>query len=1187
MKRDDHFNKIRAMRCRCLLSLMAGVGLWLHPVVIWGQTDNLRSVKDIEAFSGSAGAKELLSKNGFVVADPSFKQIFEAYIKAPQIEEPTEKNPMGGSLPSYITPDSAWHTYHVLLEEGVKNMEEIQSKRLHDFSQRLLASATNSVNSSNDLIQFASVGLALQDEPFRQTLATEAKRIVDGLRNGSTPVAVPIGFELAPAQFRAQSFYTQSPELSNYFAARQWYASVVFRLANPRETKLALSLTSVINGDPELLTLWRQLSEPFDAFLGTAEDGTVREYGDAEKVVIGSMNIQNTAISGAQFLALQKRLEAQLPLPQVSDQLMAPAQYVEFGKQTRGFRLLPSRRLPDAVCFHNTVDPKISGREYPSGLDFLAASPALTSPAARRAVQGEFGKSVGDQILKADCGPLPDSLHGEAMRLLATLQKPFPATAPAPLRTEAWSDLQLWTQLGAWAEQRHTWALHTKMTVMVMGMISPPRGVVAPYPDFFAGLAKLTRQTAVAFDKGGLGQSFEIKPVAAELLTKLELSERISASRDEKDMEENSAKLVQFGQFYQSYYEKHRAEFETNRSRDANQKIESALVAMAQRCAVTGTTNAAEIETLRLYYDSRQNISRLLNDYAPVCDRLAALATKSLTGEVLTEDDGKWIENYGVTLAGFSFYYGNSYEVPRDDFPMVTRVFSSPLTSSMLYAGVARPQALYVIIPQGKTLQLYRGAVLTYREFVRPNDPLLDDDAWREMIFKGQTPPPPSFTRSFYAEASVGELLIRLHAQAGSENANYGDTQDILFQIGSRATEKDFPALFNVLTHAKGDEQGDVVDGIAEIIGNLPWQKRQKQMVELLASPDTVLAKAMARIFIEHPALLDASLLTTGFTHQSPRTRRLYCAILSHQPQQTEATRKLLLQAMQDPGAGVRWQAALALGKVVGNGPQVRTALLLAVNDTNQFVGAAAAYSLTRLGATNAAPALFEKLKATLASNNTPIDQLASQAFEIQQEFRGDENHSVHVLDTDNIGFRLYVNAEVTANIRKRAAMRLPPRPFDLPIHNYDLAYALIEALGDLRYVPATDELFKLSGTDYEGVATAALGKLAPTRLTVQLLGTAKDKQLDSYLREKALVTLCNLAATNCVRDLIPLLDDTTPITYSPPMRLAVDWQVCDRAAVTIATLLGWENRMAPVYFPQQERDETMARVRDWAKQAQ
>ncbi len=31
--------------------------------------------------------------------------------------------------------------------------------------------------------------------------------------------------------------------------------------------------------------------------------------------------------------------------------------------------------------------------------------------------------------------------------------------------------------------------------------------------------------------------------------------------------------------------------------------------------------------------------SPVINDYAPVCDRLADLAEKSLTGEALTEDD--------------------------------------------------------------------------------------------------------------------------------------------------------------------------------------------------------------------------------------------------------------------------------------------------------------------------------------------------------------------------------------------------------------------------------------------------------------------------------------------------------------------------------------------------------------------
>ncbi len=198
----------------------------------------------MQAFQGSAEARELLGKNGFVVADPAFKQIFEPYIKSPQTEEPSDKKPMGDSLPAFITTDSAWHTYHVLLEEGVKTMEESQSKRLLTFSRRLLTLVSDSTNSDGDLRLFCAVGLAMQDEPFRQSLSPEVKQIVDGLRTGSTPVAVPIGFELSPAQFRAQSFYSQSPELSDYFAARQWYASVIFRLAKSKFRKAFLKQLS-------------------------------------------------------------------------------------------------------------------------------------------------------------------------------------------------------------------------------------------------------------------------------------------------------------------------------------------------------------------------------------------------------------------------------------------------------------------------------------------------------------------------------------------------------------------------------------------------------------------------------------------------------------------------------------------------------------------------------------------------------------------------------------------------------------------------------------------------------------------------------------------------------------------------------------------------------------------------------
>jgi hypothetical protein len=1159
-------------------------GLLIFPAI--GKSYNLTAVNGMQAFQGSAAARELLGKNGFVVADPAFKQIFEPYIKSPQTEEPSDKKPMGDSLPSFITTDSAWHTYHVLLEEGVKNMEEIQSQRLLNFSRRLVAVISDSKTGNNDLMTFAAVGLGLQDERYRQTLGPEAKHAVDGLRTGSLPVAVPIGFELSPLQFRAQSFYTQSPTLSDYFAARQWYASVVFRLVNPKETQSAITLAALVKGDAELFALWQQLSEPFDAFLAPAEDGTILEYTVAATSVLGT-NLQTTLISGAQLAEIQKKLDGQLPLPQVSDQLLSPAQYAEFAKQTRGFRLLPPRRLPDAVCFHNTVDPKIPGRMYPSGLDFLAASPVLRSPAAVRAVQNQFGKSVGDLLLKADCGPMPDSLHGEAMQLLATLQKPLPATAPAPLRTEAWSDLQLWTQLGAWAEQRHTWALHTKLSVEYMGMISPPTGMVAPYPEFFAGLAKLTRQTAAAFDKAGLEQRFEAKIVAKDLLDAFNLSKELSRQWDEKVLEKNSDKLEQFSAFQQRYYEKHRSELEKPGSRAAMQKLENNLEEIVRRLATSGPTNAEDTETLQMFYGGRQNIARIINDYAPVCDRLADLAEKSLTGQPLTEDDAKWIENYGVTLAGFHFYHGNSYEVPRDDFPMVTRVFSSPLTSSMLYAGLARPQALYVIVPNGKTLQLYRGAVMTYREFVRPDEALLDDDSWRELIAKGQTPPAPAFTRSFYAEISVSELLKRLAAQGGDDGVNLADIEDVLWQIGSRASEKNFPELFEMFAHTSS-ERWNVIDGLAEVIGRLAWDKHQKQLVPLLASPNNMLAKAVARILLDQPARLDVTNLTANFDRQSPTTRRYYCAILCCLPQQTDATHQTYLKGLRDATAGVRWQAVMAIGKSGWNDAQSQSALQKMLNDPNQFVAAAAANSLARIGATNSAPVLLAKLKAVLATTNIPLEMLNAQSRNITQDFRGEENHAVRVLDPDWLETRMYIRTDAADSDNRRVPLRLPPRPVNIPGHNYDLTGALIESLGNLKYTGAVDALMELRETEYEADATQALSKLSPERLSAILLARAKDKQIESYFREKALVGLGNLGGTNAVQQLIPLLDDTTPIVYSRQIP-GREWRICDRAALTIAIMLGWEEKRAPLFnlymISPQRREEMMSRVRDWAKQ--
>ena len=283
------------------------------------------------------------------------------------------------------------------------------------------------------------------------------------------------------------------------------------------------------------------------------------------------------------------------------------------------------------------------------------------------------------------------------MTLLATLQQPLPSRVPAPFRTPAWSDLQLWTQLGAWAEQRHTWALHAKPNVEFMGLAETPPGIVAPYPDFFLGLAKLSRQTATVLVDNGVAENFDPRRMAADILRAQQQTKNRTNLIDLS--EEPDALQQRYWKFLNSY----RAQYSAPRP----EEIDEALL---NRWITVGPTNDSEREILRLFFDSAPpTISVHLNDFAAVCDRLAGLATKELAGQIPTPEEARWISNYGEALAGFHFYGGNSWLEPEDDFPIISRIFDIPITGSVLYAGVARPQALYVILPYKDRLQLYSG----------------------------------------------------------------------------------------------------------------------------------------------------------------------------------------------------------------------------------------------------------------------------------------------------------------------------------------------------------------------------------------------------------------------------------------------------------------------------------------------
>jgi hypothetical protein len=1198
-------------------SKAAALALWLAGILTGASLSalaadsalscDLRIVDGMDHFQGGVEAKKLLAKNRFVVADPYFKQLFQPYIENP--------------LPVFITADSAWDTYHVLLEEGVKQLEEIQGRRLEEFSRLLLQAANAKAADGGpdfaELAAYASFGLAFQDAKHAESLDPAERRVFESLRSGAGMAPARIGFPLLAANFSPASFYTESPSLAGYFSARQWYASVDFRLEDARETRLALNLAWLVHGNLELSNLWVRLSKPFDLLLAPADDGDLRAYNAAAAKVAGAA--WTPPLVANRIAEIQQELAVCLPEPAVNDQLLSPGDYMHFGKRIKGFRLLPSRRLPCAVTFQHTTDPAIPGRMMPSGLDFFVSSPTLRSRAAVRVLEIQSGKQVAAAVQNYNCEPFPSTTHGEAMRLLALLQQPVPATAPPAFRTDAWADGQLWTQLGAWAEQRHTWALHANLGMEYLGGPESPTGMAAPYPEFFLGLAALSRRTANALEQAGLADSLSAKEAAAGMLDQINASKRwrlaYETTHNEQEAISEAATTRQFDSFFAAYCAQQLKAKGLKQSKNQWNQTLADLELIARRVSDGGQASESEMQIFKQFASARDPIPQMLRDFAPVCERLAELARKSLAGQALDQTDSDWIKNYGVTLAKLHFYDGNSWLEPLDDFPILTRIFANPAIDSVLYAGLARPQSLYVIVSDGLKLRLYQGAVMTYREFARNTADPLNDETWRKSVCEGMVPAAPAFTRSFYAEAGARELInilrgdpmlteeggevhqlapkTRMAAEALYSRAQPSDLRDLLKLLPELrgnggdvaisliktvvrlATPNDMPKLIALLSQIQCRSttvMDSVMPELAQAIAHGAWEPHQEELVRLLSSPKLDIGAAAAYVLASRPEAIDVHSLSDGFAKQGTNGRSFYCRLFGVAASKAEA-RQALLRALDDADADVRWQALSAICAAKWNDQTAVSALVKHLGDTNRFVGAGAAYVLGEFGSTNAAPALLESLEAATTAPPLSKEEWQRQVAALGQFQMLEQLNAFHARDPIPMFW-----PDHAVKMRPDPLRILPGQfHFPPPLGLY-LDESWIRALGQLHYEPATAVLLSKLGGDNHDLTVEALRKIAPERLEPALLELALNQHANMNARGLALFSLSASASKVDAAKLIPLLDETAVLV---PQRynLAKDWRLCDQAAVAMAKLLGWEVSKTLATAPA-ERDELIRKLR-------
>ncbi|HEX9972566.1 MAG TPA: DUF3160 domain-containing protein, partial [bacterium] len=131
---------------------------------------------------------------------------------------------------------------------------------------------------------------------------------------------------------------------------------------------------------------------------------------------------------------------------------------------------------------------------------------------------------------------------------------------------------------------------------------------------------------------------------------------------------------------------------------------------------------------------------------------LKNIAIKEMENIPLTDKEYEDIYCFGKVMQKLVSYFPdpkNPWKSDTDDMAVVADVHTDSNTDQCLEEGVGYPLEIFVIVNEGGTVRITKGAIFSYYEFTQPIADRLTDEKWRKLLVSENSPKMPDWVSSF------------------------------------------------------------------------------------------------------------------------------------------------------------------------------------------------------------------------------------------------------------------------------------------------------------------------------------------------------------------------------------------------------------------------------------------------------